>query len=305
MPCQLFSEVSGEVFSSATAILVSFTGDDLSFAFIPGARSRSSGAAKLVAIGGDCQHVRSYPALRLRATTIGMRRCEITRKISGGKPWAGGFRIAARGGVIHIAAVAMHIMCGGAVARRRSVEARAIFSCPIPPVCVDVLTRHARRCRLQANGDSPSSWRPSGCRWRDCSQAVATAPPDGYTLIMVASGHATNSVVYSRIPYDTFKDFTPVSLLASSPNILLVRADSPSRTLARCDNRRNSQPGSSVLQQHRRQMHVDAVSPSLERTAAWLGYCRDYHIGHRLERRSARTSRILGDDASSETGVKS
>jgi hypothetical protein len=50
MPCQLFSEVSGEVFSSATAILVSFirddlsfaTRDDLSFAFTPGARSRSS-----------------------------------------------------------------------------------------------------------------------------------------------------------------------------------------------------------------------------------------------------------------------
>ena len=59
------------------------------------------------------------------------------------------------------------------------------------------------------------------------SQAVATAPPDGYTLIMVASGHATNPYLYAKIPYDTFKDFTPVSLLASSPNILLVRADSP------------------------------------------------------------------------------
>ena len=64
------------------------------------------------------------------------------------------------------------------------------------------------------------------------SQALATAAPDGYTLIVVASGHATNAFLYPKIPYDTFKDFTPISLLASSPNILLVRADSPFKTLA-------------------------------------------------------------------------
>ena len=64
------------------------------------------------------------------------------------------------------------------------------------------------------------------------SQALATSPPDGYTLIVVASGHATNPFLYPKIPYDTFKDFTPICLLASSPNILLVRANSPYKTLA-------------------------------------------------------------------------
>ena len=64
------------------------------------------------------------------------------------------------------------------------------------------------------------------------SQALAAAPPDGYTLIVVASGHATNPFLYEKLPYDTFKDFTPISLLASSPNILLVKADSPFKTLA-------------------------------------------------------------------------
>jgi len=49
---------------------------------------------------------------------------------------------------------------------------------------------------------------------------------------VVASGHATNPFLYAKLPYDTFKDFTPISLLASSPNILLVRADSPYKTLA-------------------------------------------------------------------------
>jgi tripartite-type tricarboxylate transporter receptor subunit TctC len=65
------------------------------------------------------------------------------------------------------------------------------------------------------------------------SQALVASAPDGYTLMVVASGHATNQFLYPRIPYDTFKDFTPISLLASSPNILLVRADSPFKTRSR------------------------------------------------------------------------
>src|SRR5258708_38780398 len=64
------------------------------------------------------------------------------------------------------------------------------------------------------------------------SQALVTSPPDGYTLIVVAGGHATNPFLDPKRPYDTFQDFVPISLLASSPNILLVRADSPLKTLA-------------------------------------------------------------------------
>ena len=76
------------------------------------------------------------------------------------------------------------------------------------------------------------------------SQALATSPPDGYTLIVVASGHATNPFLYPKIPYDTFKDFTPISLLGSSPNILLVRADSPFKTLADLIAQARAKPGS-------------------------------------------------------------
>jgi len=76
------------------------------------------------------------------------------------------------------------------------------------------------------------------------SQALAAAPPDGHTLIVVASGHATNPFLYPKLPYDTFKDFTPISLLASSPNILLVRADSPFKTLADVIAEAKAKPGS-------------------------------------------------------------
>jgi tripartite-type tricarboxylate transporter receptor subunit TctC len=76
------------------------------------------------------------------------------------------------------------------------------------------------------------------------SQALATSAPDGYTLIVVASGHATNPFLYPKLPYDTFKDFTPISLLASSPNILLVKADSSFKTLGDMIAQARSKPGS-------------------------------------------------------------
>jgi tripartite-type tricarboxylate transporter receptor subunit TctC len=76
------------------------------------------------------------------------------------------------------------------------------------------------------------------------SQALVSAPPDGYTLIVVASGHASNPFLYPKLPYDTFKDFTPISLLASSPNILLVRADSAFKTLSDVIAQAKAKPGS-------------------------------------------------------------
>jgi tripartite-type tricarboxylate transporter receptor subunit TctC len=76
------------------------------------------------------------------------------------------------------------------------------------------------------------------------SQALVASPPDGYTLIVVASGHATNPFLYPKIPYDTFMDFAPISLLASSPNVLLVRADSPFKTLGDMIAQARAKPGS-------------------------------------------------------------
>jgi tripartite-type tricarboxylate transporter receptor subunit TctC len=76
------------------------------------------------------------------------------------------------------------------------------------------------------------------------SQALVASSPDGYTLMVVASGHPTNPFLYPKLPYDTFKDFTAISLLASSPNILLVRADSPYKTLADVIAAAKAKPGS-------------------------------------------------------------
>jgi tripartite-type tricarboxylate transporter receptor subunit TctC len=74
-------------------------------------------------------------------------------------------------------------------------------------------------------------------------QALAQSPPDGYTLIVVATGHALNSYFYTKLPYDPFKDFTPISLIGSSPNMLLVGADSPFRSVGDVIAAARAKPG--------------------------------------------------------------
>lgn len=60
------------------------------------------------------------------------------------------------------------------------------------------------------------------------TELVARAAPDGYTLLVGASGPLVfNPATYDRLPYDTLRDFAPISLLASFPLALVVARDSP------------------------------------------------------------------------------
>ena len=59
------------------------------------------------------------------------------------------------------------------------------------------------------------------------SQAVATAPPDGHTLLMNYTSHAINPWLMSRLPYDSAKAFAPVAFLGKVPLLLAVPADGP------------------------------------------------------------------------------
>jgi tripartite-type tricarboxylate transporter receptor subunit TctC len=109
---------------------------------------------------------------------------------------------------------------------------------------VDILARTLGEAVSRQWGQSVVVENRPGAGGVIASQALVSSPPDGYTLIVVASGHATNPYLYPKIPYDTFKAFTPISLLASSPNILLVRADSPFKTLSDMIGQARAKPGS-------------------------------------------------------------
>ena len=75
------------------------------------------------------------------------------------------------------------------------------------------------------------------------SQYVLSANPDGYTLMMVSTGHAGNATLYSKLPYDTVKDFSGVSQVASVPNLLVVSPALGPKTLKDLIAYAKSRPG--------------------------------------------------------------
>jgi tripartite-type tricarboxylate transporter receptor subunit TctC len=60
---------------------------------------------------------------------------------------------------------------------------------------------------------------------------AAKAAPDGYTLLINSSAHAANPSMYSKLPYDTLKDFTDISMLAIQANVLIVPNSSAFKSL--------------------------------------------------------------------------
>jgi tripartite-type tricarboxylate transporter receptor subunit TctC len=61
---------------------------------------------------------------------------------------------------------------------------------------------------------------------------VAKSAPDGYTIVVGTVGtHSINGALYSKMPYDMVKDFAPITLLASTPNMLVVHNDVPAKNL--------------------------------------------------------------------------
>lgn len=60
---------------------------------------------------------------------------------------------------------------------------------------------------------------------------VAKSAPDGYTLVMATFAHAVNPSLQPKLPYATDKAFAPVMLVGRSPNVLVVRKDSPYKTV--------------------------------------------------------------------------
>jgi tripartite-type tricarboxylate transporter receptor subunit TctC len=144
------------------------------------------------------------------------------------------------------AVVAAAVLSSGAASAQSGFPSRPVhIYVPYPAGgAVDVLARTLGDAVSRQWGQGVVVENRPGAGGVVASQALAAAAPDGYTLIVVASGHATNPFLYERLPYDTLKDFTPISLLASSPNILLVKADSPFKTLADLIARARAKPGS-------------------------------------------------------------
>jgi tripartite-type tricarboxylate transporter receptor subunit TctC len=75
------------------------------------------------------------------------------------------------------------------------------------------------------------------------TEIVARAAPDGHTLLLNTLPFVVNPSLYKKLPYDTVKDFAPVSLLATSPFVLVVHPSVPAKSVAEFVALAKKQPG--------------------------------------------------------------
>ena len=72
---------------------------------------------------------------------------------------------------------------------------------------------------------------------------AARAPADGYTILVVSTGFLVNPSMYAKVPYDPIKDFAPVTLVASSPNVLSVYPEVPAKSVRELIDLIKANPG--------------------------------------------------------------
>ena len=101
----------------------------------------------------------------------------------------------------------------------------------------DLLARAIGQHMTEAWGQPVVADNRAGANGVIAAEIVAKSPGDGYTLRLVAMGHATNPLIYKKLPYDTDKDFTPISLVATFPQLVMVHPSVPAQTPGRARSR--------------------------------------------------------------------
>jgi tripartite-type tricarboxylate transporter receptor subunit TctC len=74
-------------------------------------------------------------------------------------------------------------------------------------------------------------------------EIAAKSPPDGYTMLMITTAHAVNATLYTRLGYNLARDFVPVSLIGSTPQVVVVHPSVPARNLKELIALAKSRPG--------------------------------------------------------------
>jgi tripartite-type tricarboxylate transporter receptor subunit TctC len=115
---------------------------------------------------------------------------------------------------------------------------------PFPPAgAMDVIARTLGEHMGRALGQSFVIENKPGAGGNIGMDLVAKAPADGHTMMIVANGMAVNKFLYGKLSFDPVKDFAPVSLLAVVPNVLVVPAASPVRSVADLIAQARAKPG--------------------------------------------------------------
>jgi tripartite-type tricarboxylate transporter receptor subunit TctC len=108
---------------------------------------------------------------------------------------------------------------------------------------VDVLARQIAAQLQQRLGQSFVVENRGGAGGNIGINAVARAKPDGYTLLVTSDAVVTNPALYKPVPFDPIKDLEPIAELGTTPDLLVVPADSPIKDLGDLIAKSKAQPG--------------------------------------------------------------
>jgi len=119
--------------------------------------------------------------------------------------------------------VASFAVAGAATAQQKFPTKPIRMLVPFTPGSqTDILARWMGEKVTDSSGHQVVVDNRPGAGGTIASQYVLGANPDGHTLMMISTGHAGNATLYSKLPYDTVKDFSGVTRVASVPNLLVV-----------------------------------------------------------------------------------
>ncbi len=95
----------------------------------------------------------------------------------------------------------------------------------------DVLARAVGQKLSESTGQPVIIDNRPGANTNVGAEAVARAAPDGYTLLVTASTLTINPALYAKLPYDPIRDFAPITLIATTPLMLVVHPSLPARSV--------------------------------------------------------------------------
>ncbi|MGE0799165.1 MAG: Bug family tripartite tricarboxylate transporter substrate binding protein [Lautropia sp.] len=156
-----------------------------------------------------------------------------------------------RAAVASVAAAIASLLAAGALAPGAAVAQDAWPTRPIrlvvgfaPGGPTDVIARVMAKDMTATLGQSVVVENKPGANSMIGTSEVARAAPDGYTLLVTTLAHNINTIIVpERAKYDPFKDFTPISLLATVPMVAVTGFDAPYKSLADVAEAARKSPG--------------------------------------------------------------
>ena len=119
------------------------------------------------------------------------------------------------------------------------------FIVPYPPGGgTDVIARIMQEPMGQALGQQIIIDNRGGAGGSIGTDIAAKSPADGYTVLFTLSSHTINPAIYPKLAFDTEKDFLPVSIVASLPQILVANPDFPAKTVKEVIDMAKAKPDS-------------------------------------------------------------